>query len=290
MKNWKSRVLVLMLVLIMAVSVLPVAAMAEETSELPTSGFVWVDSDIFGSANDTVLTKGNDGYYYWNGSGQWKFEGEYEVSTKPVTIKVSDYDNLIEIDGEVYELEGMHSYSKIDEDTIVKNGTTSITVPAFPADGTEEQQMEWYNKWYGILLAYAPHQHDAAYWTYSKTNHWINCTECGESLLMMNWHSDYDADDICDVCGGPIVYYDVTIADTEHGTVTIEKDAYRLNDQVNIEVKPDSGYVLDEIMAFKHREDGTSARLVVRADVKGSEYHFKMPSFKCEIVVTFKEA
>ena len=145
-------------------------------------------------------------------------------------------------------------------------------------------------KWSGILLAYAPHQHDAAYWSYSKTNHWINCTECGKTQLMMNWHSDNNADDICDVCGGPIVYYPVDIAETEHGSVSIEKEAYRLNDIVYIELDPDDGYVLDEIMAFKHRADGTSARLVVRPEVKGSEYRFKMPSFDCEVVVTYKEA
>jgi len=289
MKNVTSRVLALMLVLIMAVSVLPMAAMAEE-DVVPNIGNVFIESDIFGNANDTILTKGTDGYYWWNGAGQWKVEDYFTVSTKPVTIKVSDYDNLVEIDGEIYELEGMHSYYKIDKDTVVKNGTTSITVPAFPVDGTDAEQDEWFMKWSGILLAYAPHQHDAAYWSYSKTNHWINCTECGKTQLMMNWHSDNNADDICDVCGGPIVYYPVDIAETEHGSVSIEKEAYRLNDIVYIELDPDDGYVLDEIMAFKHRADGTSARLVVRPEVKGSEYRFKMPSFDCEVVVTYKEA
>lgn len=279
MKNVTSRVLALMLILIMAISVLPMAAMAAE-SELPNNGLLLIQSDIFGKANDKIF----DAYI-----GNYSYELK-EVTTKPVTIKITDDNNLIEFGDEVYELEGMHFFSKIDEDTVVSNGTTSITVPAYPVDGTDEQKNEWLNKWSGVLLAYAPHQHDAAYWTYSKTNHWINCTECGKTQLMMNWHSDNDADDICDVCGGPIVYYPVEIAETEHGTVTIEKDAYRLNDIVYIELDPDDGYVLDEIMAFKHRADGTSARLVVRPEVKGSEYRFKMPSFDCEVVVTFKEA
>lgn len=276
MKNWKSRVPVLMLVLIMAVSMLPVAAMAEE--DTVPNNIVEIGSVLFGDASKKLFD-----------STGWVHDVTLQkVDTKPVTIKVTDDNNLIELDDEIYELEGMHLLSKIDEDTVISNGTTSITIPAYPTD--PEEQEAWKDKWYAVLLAYAPHQHDNAYWSYSKTNHWFNCAECGKGQLMMDWHSDFNADDICDVCGGPIVYYDVTIADTENGSVSIEQDAYRLNDIVYIDVEPDSGYVLDEIMAFKHREDGTSARLVVRAKTKGSEYYFKMPSFKCEVVVTFKEA
>lgn len=275
MKNWKSRTLALVLVLIMAVSILPMAAIADEINN-----FVEIGSVLFGDASKKLFD--STGLVY-------DFEIK-EVTTKPVTIKVTDDNNLIELDDEIYELEGMHLLSKIDKDTVIKNGTTSITIPAYPVDGTDKEKQEWEDKWYGVLLAYAPHQHDNAYWTYSKTNHWFNCAECGKGQLMMDWHSDFNADDICDVCGGPIVYYPVEIAETEHGTVSIEKEEYRLNDIVYIDLDPDDGYVLDQIMAFKHREDGTSARLVVRAKTKGSEYYFKMPSFDCEVVVTFKKA
>lgn len=276
MKNVTSRVLALMLILIMAISVLPMAAMAEEDAP----NIIEIGSVLFGDASKKLYD-----------SVGWVYDvTTKKVETKPVTIKVTDDNNLIEIGDEIFELEGMHLLSKIDKDTVISNGTTSITIPAYPASGTDKEKQEWEDKWYGVLLAYAPHQHDNAYWTYSKTNHWFNCAECGAIMLMMNWHSDNNADDICDICGGPIVYYPVDIAETEHGSVSIEKEAYRLNDIVYIELDPDDGYVLDEIMAFKHRADGTSARLVVRPEVKGSEYRFKMPSFDCEVVVTFKEA
>lgn len=280
MKNWKSRTLALVLVLIMAVSILPMAAMAASTSYE-----MWVYENYYASAKDKL----NNPIY----SGD---QGTVTIDSK-TTITTKDFKNLIETADGLFELEGLHLWPLYDSkgnfiedfpNVTAGNSTTSITIPAFPED--EAKQQEWLTKYGDIILAYAPHQHDNAYWTYSKTNHWFNCAECGKNQLMMDWHSDFNADDICDVCGGPIVYYPVEIADTENGTVSIEKDEYRLNDIVYIELDPADGYVLDQIMAFKHREDGTSARLVVRAKTKGSEYYFKMPSFDCEVVVTFKKA
>lgn len=293
----KTRILALALALVTMISLIPVTAMAEEAK----TGSVMILPELFESAKDHF----DD------------FVGVIDSKIETIEVGAKDKkvspDKYVIIDGEGYDLVGIHTIPALpDEDateeewakwqkevdkwweeTAVGNGKTSIKIPAFPVNGTEEEKNRWYYQYEAILAAYAPHQHKFKTWETSATNHWGYCYICKENFVNMDWHHDWDGDDVCDTCKAEIVYYDITVAEATGGKVAEmegDKDgtaAYR--DEIVIEVEADSGYTVKDVRFYKVREDGSKAEIVRKVITAGKTYSFEMPSFDVEIVVTYAE-
>lgn len=79
--------------------------------------------------------------------------------------------------------------------------------------------------------------------------------------------------------------YPVTVpGQTEHGSVTVNPKSACKGDTVTITVKPDSGYVLETLMAMD--KSGSERKLT---DKGGGKYTFTMPAGKVEVKATFME-
>lgn len=290
----RSRILVFVLICVLAVSLLPVIALAAGTNPW----YAYVDGVAYDSAN----AKLGD----WDKISAVLFREELENTGTSATISIKDYQKLMTgSDGAVYELMGIHAMTGTAwdsaEKTAIANGTSAVTVtPApDPADyATEEAYQAAYAKWEQdstnyVILAYGPHAHAYSGWQTSVTNHWRYCYACGENFLKMDWHSDKDRDDKCDVCGMDIVYYSITVAETTGGQVVeMEGDidgTAPYNRTIVIAVKPDDGYVVKDVRFYKVRGDGSRSELTRKIIVPGVDYSFVMPNFDVEIVATFAE-
>ena len=177
------------------------------------------------------------------------------------------------------------------------NGKSTMTIAALPnrADYTDElayceAMTEWYETYSTLVLTfYGAHQHDVTCWIGDNNNHWVNCKVCGEQFLLMNWHFDYDEDDFCDTCGHEIIYYDITIKETDGVKITISGDRdmtapYR--DMIDVKVEAEDGYEVTDVRVWKIRENGTKDQIRRTTLEKGTHYEFKMQNFDCEIVPT----
>lgn len=76
--------------------------------------------------------------------------------------------------------------------------------------------------------------------------------------------------------------YTITVADTENGTVTAPKSATK-NNTVTVTVKPDEGYVVDEVVVTD--KDGKT----IEVTEKNGKFTFKMPGSKVTVEATFVE-
>lgn len=287
----KNRMLALALAIVMAVSLLPVAAMAAE----PWNAYV--DQWCYESKDNVLgdLDKVTDfGFWYIP-----------ELTGTSNTVNRKDFEQIMTgSDGYLYELVGMHGITtKAWENaahTPIANGKTSVTVKPAPHPddyATLEEYEAAYAKWAEnntdyVIIAYAPHVHVYDGWQISNTNHWRYCYKCNANFLEMNWHHDLNGDDKCDECEMDIVYYDITVAEATGGKVTLEGDkdstaAY--NDKVTVNVEADSGYKVQDVRFYKVREDGSKAQIVRYIDMPGKTYSFVMPNFDVEIVVTYAQ-
>ena len=136
-----------------------------------------------------------------------------------MTIKTSDYDKLVNINGELYDLKGIVNGFKFDEtklDAKLPFGS-SVTI-------TDSNENHWkISNSSGnsqVWLSYVPHSHKLSCWISDGTTHWRNCLVCGEQFICQNWCQDGDEDGICNVCGGIVPYHDVTVKDSEGGKIT----------------------------------------------------------------------
>ena len=198
------------------------------------------------------------------------------------TVTIKDYDALLNFDDHLYDFIGMGS---IFDPKLPKanNGITSITIPALPDDATLEEIILWQQCYTDISLVYAPHKHDLGPICYSPTNHWRECRICHE--VIMDWHHDYNEDGVCDICGQDIVYYKVSVLDTQNGKVTVSKDKASLNQRVDVTVEPADGYVLQELHFYKL--NSVRSELTRYEDVPGEKYHLTAPSYDVEIEAVF---
>ena len=292
-----GRFLTLALSLVMLVSLVPVAAAATDVHQ---SFYGWKDEYY----DDTAEYKDAKMNEKW---GFWLDETHYDNS-KDLTVKAEDYDKYVNpwIDSEwgvmrdiVYERVGMgYEFS----DTKIVNDNKSITIPAFPENGTQAEQDKWFEA-YGdydwdfendclvidgkdISINYMPHTHDlsGAPWFFDNNFHWKNCTQCKQRVFL-RWHNDADNDGICDDCGNAIHYYNITVKDTTGGKVTVSADKGAMNDVVNVTVTPDAGYHLESLKFYNN--NNVHSQLTRWEDVKDSEYHFVILNWDIEVEATF---
>lgn len=197
------------------------------------------------------------------------------VDDTSVRIKASDYDYFVEVDGVLYERLGVANVSEY-------KVYDSIIIPPRPTDPIKAD--EWDSKYSDLFVSYGRHTHVSYGWQASLTNHWRYCVICHETYDM-NWHWDYNKDDKCDFCENDIHYYTITIKDMEGGTVTLSQDKAKLNDEVQVTVKPDAGYELKEIRFYNLNQP--HSQLVRYEDVPGKEYHFVVLPWDIEIEADF---
>lgn len=289
MKKNVVRIVALALVLLLALSAVPLAALAED--------YYWTVNREFYDISDPTMIDWSINYIV----DPEAVSEDYEAGT---TIKVKDWNKLTEIDGDLYDFAGFLDLKKFDEifDKLEKkypDGATQKEWEKFmekydlpmvkkdikvPTPKTEEDKLDFYRL---ITAYYTPHKHKLTGWYIDPTNHWKNCTECKEQFVVINWHFDNDGDDLCDVCGGEIYYYDVTELDIEGGKVTAEMDTARFRDIVNVKVEAAEGYKLHKVHFYKVRPDGSKAELTRYTTKRGESYWFKMPSFNVEVTAEF---
>lgn len=77
--------------------------------------------------------------------------------------------------------------------------------------------------------------------------------------------------------------YQVNVAATNNGTVTVSPKKAEYGERVTITVKPNKGYVVDEVVVTD--KDGDEVTVTKKADDK---YTFTMPKSKVKVKVTFK--
>ena len=274
-----TRILTLALVLVMVCSLLPMGAMA--ATNVGTLTIICEDATAkLSTAVGTLISGGS---------------AAAGSTLSPDAL----YQHT---DGDLYDLVGMHTLPNFDKMTpeeldeflkkfgeyLVANGITSVTIPAYPTNGTQAEKDAWEKEWSAIIITYAPHKHRLSCWITDSTNHWKNCLVCKEQFLMMDWHHDYDEDKVCDFCGDAIVYYDITIEEVEGAKlVELEGDtdmtaAYR--DVLTVEFEAADGYELVGVRFYKVREDGTESELTRKVITRGELYGVDMPSFDIRIV------
>lgn len=265
MKKQFVRTLARILVLVMILSAIPMAALAEE------EGIAIVVNGIFNSRRANS--------HSFEGFGPDFFE-TLAVGDKDVVVKTDGYEKMITADGEYYDLVGVHSLETLNGG---KTAGKTVTLKAFNSMTFEE----WYANYGAVILAYVPHEHKAwnDEWFFSLTNHWQYCELCKE-VFNMNWHHDKDENDICDDCQQAIHYYDITVAETTGGKVEVSADKARLNDRVDVTITPDSGYKVKSIAFYNNNEQ--HSQVCQYMDVPYSEYHFIVLPWDVEVVVEFE--
>lgn len=259
----KIRVLALALALVMVVSLFPMAALAAE------NGVVYVFSGVFDSDDAKA-----DSLLYIDPSEY----DEITVSDKKVVIKASDYDKILRADNTYYELKGLHTWETLANNEKPKS---SVEIDAYSADNAQE----WFDENSLVLLAYGTHEHHSDVWYASLTNHWQHCDDCG-FLFGMDWHHDEDGDNVCDDCGNEIHYYEITVAESTGGKVTVSKEKAALNDVIDVTITPDDGYQVKSV-AF-YNDNDVHSQVCQYVDEPGKAYHFTVLPWNVEVVVEFE--
>ena len=85
--------------------------------------------------------------------------------------------------------------------------------------------------------------------------------------------------------GGVVTRYDVTLADTDNGSITATHKRASKNSTVTITATPDEGYVVDAVTVTE--KDGDKVEVTKKDDNK---YTFKMPASDVTVKATFKVA
>ena len=83
--------------------------------------------------------------------------------------------------------------------------------------------------------------------------------------------------------GGVVTRYDITLADTDNGTITATHKRASKNSTVTITTTPDEGYAVDAVTVTE--KDGDKVEVTEKDDNK---YTFKMPASDVTVKVTFK--
>ncbi len=247
-KNF-ARIVALILVAILALTVLPLGALAA------------ISVDVYEGYADTRRPEGGDlfGVRYL----------DTETGGKTVTIKTSNYEKyVVHPNGEDYDLKGVIDASKIDLNKKM-NLKSSIT---FDADG------------YAALI-YVPHRHKLSCWISDGTTHWRNCLVCDDTLICRNLCQDGDEDGICNVCGGDVPYHDVTVIDGEGGTITVNRDTASYRTKITADVTLKDGYELKKLHFTKVRTDGS--RQEITRYKKNGQFYTNMPTYDLEVSAEF---
>ena len=255
MKKNIVRIVAALLVAMLALTLIPLGALAATID---------VNTEAYGAKYPTV----DDWMSNWAPLGSESHSGLLSV-----TIKTSDYDNLIYIDDELYELKGFLDDDKTDwsdEDAPLKFNS-SVT-----AKGNE-------HLW--VTLGYALHTHDLSCWYSDGTTHWRECLECDENFLCQNWCTDGDEDGICNVCGGDVPYHDVTVIEEEGGKITVNRDTASHRTKITADVEPAEGYKLKKLHFTKVRDDGSKQEITRYK--KNGQFWTYMPTYELEVTAEF---
>lgn len=265
MKKNLIRGIALALVLILALGIIPLAALAADFS---------VDVGAYGANQDSLNLKDDPNKVL---DGTWYEESVSSKGKPSVTIKASDYDKYVLKYGNMYDLQGLVDF---DETYKGKDGnfviTNSLTF--------KEYGMAW--------LLYTPHNHKLSRWYSDGTTHWRECLVCKqlnpshETMFMyQNWCQDGDEDQVCNVCGGHVPYHDITIIESEGGKITVNRDNASHRMKITADVETTDGYQFVKLHFTKVRPDG-SKQEVVRYG-QGKSFWTNMPTYPMEVTAEF---
>lgn len=268
MKKNMVRIVALLLVAMLALTLIPMGALAVD---------VCVDYDIHDDVNpswdysDYIATPEND-YVIKPGNAS-------------VTIKASDYPSHYEFYDELYDLQGILDWSKEPSDPSDWDETIKTT-------SSIKFDTEYIGK-YGnsAWLIYTPHQHKLSYWYSDGTTHWRECLVCknysqfDEDFMYQNWCTDGDEDGICNVCGGDVPYHDVTVIESEGGKITVNKETASHRTKITADVEPAEGYKLKKLHFTKVRDDGSEQEITRYK--KNGQFWTYMPTYDLEVSAEF---
>lgn len=269
MKKNLVRFVALALVAILALALLPLGAMAVTVN---------IYSESYQKQNPTVKDFSDPDAYQ-------PYQSHGSVSGSSVTIKTSDYDKLVTIGGEQYDLKGIVDGFKTDFN---KDANQIIYASSVTITNTNA------NKWYGYdpysgnvyaYLSYVPHAHKLSRWISDGTTHWRKCLVCEENFIYQTWCQDGDEDGVCNVCGGEVPYHNITVIDSEGGKVTVNKETAANRTKITADVEPADGYKLNKIHFTKVRDDGSKQEIT--RTKQGSQYWTYMPTYDLEVTAEF---
>lgn len=260
MKKNFVRIVAALLVAMLALTLLPLGAMA-------------ISVDVVEEYHEKQTPDWNDlytGIYIGTETG------------KKVTIKASDYDKNIVFGNEIYDLKGVFDYSKEPgPNASLKEWNKDISTKSsitFTKDGIAG-------------LMYVPHQHKLSYWYSDGTTHWRECLVCKnfdgfeEPFMYQNWCQDGDEDGICNICGGDVPYHDVTVIEEEGGKITVNRDTASHRTKITADVEPADGYQLKKLHFTKVRTDGT--RQEITRYKQNGQFWTYMPTYELEVSAEF---
>ena len=261
MKKNMVRVVALLLVAMLALTLIPLGAMALT---------FYVESETY-SEHPTF-----DEWENYEGR-EWHWSEVPVTGNTSVTIKASNYKSYIVMpDGSEYDLQGIADWekaSKGDNDDKMAV-SSSITFKAEDYKDVEYLPTAW--------LLYTPHKHALTGWISDGTTHWKNCTVCREKFIGQNWCQDGDEDKICNVCGGDVPYHDITAEGPDGYTVTLNRDnaSHRTKITAKVDAPAGAQYKLHFI---KVRTDG-SEQEITRYKENG-EFYTRMPTYPMKVVI-----
>ena len=216
----KKRVLAILLCLIMTVSLLPMAAFAatgkphgpaDTTYKMLTVADI--DSPVIGAAPDTEATvryiaKGTKKAIDTTADVLWgELKGGVLKSIDPAkdTFKANGL-YLVAVAHRLDSTSSKINDFKVRLDDQLLEKMSFDDLKTLPFDGSADQAVFSYdaeNRTIIVMKAFAKlaHEHAAGTeWKSDETNHWNECTICGEKLNVAA-HADTNHDGKCDVCG-----------------------------------------------------------------------------------------
>ena len=270
MKKNLVRAVALGLVAILALALLPLGALAVTVN---------VDSDYYYEKKNPTV---ND-FYDPNTYNNYKSYGT--ITAPSVTIKTSDYDKLVNINGELYDLKGIVNGFKFDDTKPDAKlpFASSVTI-------TDSNENHWnISNSSGnsqVWLSYVPHTHKLSCWISDGTTHWRNCLVCGEQFIYQNWCQDGDEDGICNICGGIVPYHDVIVKDSDGGKITVNRETASHRTKITADVKVADGYKLKKLHFTKIRTDGSRQEITRYTQAPG-QFWTPMPTYDLEITAEY---
>lgn len=249
------RIVALLLVVMLALTLLPMGALAAQME---------LYEEIYHSQYPT--------YDDWSeGFCPLHSDGSPKIFSHPITIKASEYEDLLWHYDELYELKGFVNW-----DDVKDNGKPIEFKSSISFDGKEDI---W------VSLGYALHTHNLSCWYSDGTTHWRECLQCGEDFMYQNWCQDGDEDGICNVCGGDVPYHDVTVIEAEGGKITVNEETAAHRTKITADVEPAEGYKLKQLHFVKVREDGSRQEITRRK--QNGQFWTYMPTYDLEISAEF---
>lgn len=270
MKKNLVRAVALGLVAILALALLPLGALA-------------VDVRVFDVAFNNRNPLNDSKYVVTSGNNITS------INKPSVTIKTSDYDKLVNINGELFDLKGIINGFNYDawDPSIKVPFVSSVTI-------TEDNLKNWdpvfeFNTGVPtalVTLGYVPHRHKLTCWISDGTTHWRNCLVCGEQFICQNWCQDGDEDGICNVCGGIVPYHDVIVKDSDGGKITVNRETASHRTKITADVKVSDGYKLKKLHFIKVRTDGSRQEITRYTQAPG-QFWTPMPTYDLEITAEY---